>query len=127
MLQGLAANVVLLLHAVFILFAVFGAALAMRWPYIAWLHIPAAVWAVGIELAGAVCPLTFLENHLRAAAGIQGYSGGFIDHYLLPLVYPAGLTPAVQYVLAGVVLAVNLLLYAWLLHRRRARPPRPRG
>lgn len=122
-----AADAVLLLHGAFILFVLGGALLALRWPRAPWLHLPAAAWGVGIELAGAVCPLTYLEVALRERAGQQGYAGGFIDHYLLPLVYPAGLTPAVQYVLAGVVLAVNLLLYAWLLQRRRAQPPRPRG
>jgi hypothetical protein len=85
------------------------------------LHGPAALWAAGIELAGAVCPLTYLENDLRERSGQQGYAGGFVEHYLLPVLYPAGLTPAVQYLLAGVVLGVNLMLYGWLWHRRRAR------
>ena len=108
----------MLLHLAFILFALCGALLALRWPRAAWLHLPAALWAAGIELAGAVCPLTYLEVALRERAGLQGYAGGFVEHYLLPLVYPAGLTPAVQYVLAGIVLGVNLLLYAWLWRRR---------
>lgn len=86
-----------------------------------WLHLPAALWAAGIELAGAVCPLTYLELALRERAGQQGYEGGFIEHYLLPLIYPPGLTPAVQWALAGSVLAANLLLYAWVLHRRASR------
>lgn len=127
MLFRLGADAVLLLHAAFILFVLGGALLMLRWPRVVWLHLPAAAWGIGIELAGAVCPLTYLEVALRERAGQQGYAGGFVEHYLLPLVYPAGLTPAVQYVLAGVVLGVNLLLYGWLLHRRRARPARPRG
>jgi len=118
MLFRLAADAVLLLHLAFILFALCGAALALRWPRIWRIHLPAALWAVGIELMGAVCPLTYLENALRMRAGQQGYAEGFIEHYLLPLIYPAGLTPAVQYVLAGVVLGVNLVLYAWLWLRR---------
>lgn len=118
-----AADAVLLLHLAFILFAVLGAALVLRWPRLAWLHLPAALWAVGIELAGAICPLTHLENALRERAGQQGYAGGFIEHYLLPVIYPAGLTPAVQYLLAGVVLAVNFAAYAWLWRRRRLRRP----
>lgn len=122
-----AADAVLLLHGAFILFVLCGALLALHWPRAPWLHLPAAAWGVGIELAGAVCPLTYLEVALRERAGQQGYSGGFIEHYLLPLLYPAGLTPAVQYVLAGVVLAVNLLLYGWLLRRRAGKPFRPRG
>ncbi|MCE3265178.1 MAG: hypothetical protein K0R43_4257 [Pseudoduganella sp.] len=119
MLPRLAADAVLLLHLLFILFAVLGAALAFRWPRVAWVHLPAAVWAAAIELAGAICPLTYLENDLRLRAGQQGYAGGFVEHYLLPLIYPAGLTPTVQYVLAGAVVVVNLVLYAWLLWRRR--------
>ena len=75
--------------------------------------------AAGIELAGGICPLTYLENDLRAAAGQRGYAGGFVEHYLLPLIYPPGLTPGVQWALAGVVLGVNLILYGWLLWRRR--------
>jgi hypothetical protein len=124
--QGLAANAVLISHAAFILFALFGAALALRWPRVAWLHIPTAVWAVGIELTGAICPLTYLENDLRAAAGMQGYSGGFIEHYLLPLIYPAALTPTLQYLLAGIVLGVNLMLYGWVLRRHRRSASRAR-
>lgn len=116
-----AADAVLLLHLAFILFALFGAILALRWPRVVWLHLPAALWATGIELAGAVCPLTYLENDLRLRAGQLGYAGGFIEHYLLPVIYPAGLAPAIQYVLAGIVLGVNLVLYGWLWSRRGAR------
>lgn len=120
MLLRIAADAVLLLHLSFILFALCGATLTLRWPRVAWLHLPAALWAAGIELAGAVCPLTYLENSLRPRAGQQGYADGFIEHYLLPVLYPSGLTPAVQYALAGIVLGVNLLLYAWLWLRSRA-------
>jgi len=122
MLCRFAADAVLLLHLAFILFALFGATLALRWPRLVRVHLPAAVWAIGIELTGAICPLTYLENDLRVRAGQQGYAEGFIEHYLLPVLYPAGLTPAVQYILAGIVLGVNLLMYAWLwLHRDRQR------
>jgi len=118
MLLRLAADAVLLLHLAFILFALFGAALALRWPRIVRLHVPAALWAAGIELTGAICPLTYLENDLRVRAGQQGYADGFVEHYLLPVLYPVGLTPAVQYMLAGIVLGVNLLLYTLLWLRR---------
>lgn len=121
MLFRFAADAVLLLHLSFILFAVLGALLALRWPRVAWVHLPAALWATGIEIIGAVCPLTYLENDLRAHAGQQGYAGGFIEHYLLSLVYPAGLPPAIQYGLAGIALGANLLLYAWLWSTRRRR------
>ncbi len=118
MLLRLAADAVLLLHLAFILFALFGAVLALRWPRIVRLHVPAALWAAGIELTGAICPLTYLENDLRVRAGQQGYADGFVEHYLLPVLYPVGLTPAVQYMLAGIVLGVNLLLYTLLWLRR---------
>jgi hypothetical protein len=118
MLLRLAADAVLLLHLAFILFALFGAVLALRWPRIVRLHVPAALWAAGIELTGAICPLTYLENDLRVRAGQQGYADGFVEHYLLPVLYPVGLTPAVQYILAGIVLGVNLLLYTSLWLRR---------
>ncbi|MGW8390103.1 DUF2784 domain-containing protein [Pseudoduganella sp. HUAS MS19] len=121
MLFRLAADAVLLLHLAFILFALLGAVLALRWPRLVRIHLPAALWAIGIELMGAICPLTYLENDLRVRAGQQGYADGFIEHYLLPVLYPAGLTPTLQYILAGIVLGVNLLLYAWLwLRHRRA-------
>jgi len=118
MLIRLAADAVLLLHLGFVLFAVFGAALALRWRWMPWLHLPAVAWAIYIELAGSICPLTTLENTLLQGAGESGYSGSFIDHYLLPLLYPPGLTAATQYVLAAVVAVVNLLLYGWLVWRR---------
>lgn len=111
------------MHGAFILFALGGAVLTLRWPRAVWLHLPAAVWAAGIAVSGAVCPLTHLEVALRERAGQQGYAGGFVEHYLLPLIYPPGLTPALQWVLAAFVLAVNLLLYGWL-RRRRAKGPR---
>ena len=121
-----AADAILLLHLAFVCFAVGGAVLALRWRWMPWLHVPAVAWAIYVELAGRVCPLTTLENTLLRRAGKEGYSGSFLDHYLIPLLYPAGLTPATQYVLAGVVAAVNLLLYGWLMIRR-GRTSRPSG
>jgi hypothetical protein len=116
----LAADAVLLLHLGFIAFVLLGGLLALRWPRAAWVHLPAAAWGVWIELSGALCPLTPLENRLRAAAGQAGYEGGFIEHYLLALIYPAGLTREVQWVLAALVVATNLAIYAWVWRRRRA-------
>lgn len=127
MIYRLAADAVLLAHLGFVLFAVFGALLAARRRWIIWLHVPAAAWAAAIELAGAVCPLTYLENNLRARAGQRGYAGGFVEHYLLPLLYPSGLAPSVQWVLAGIVLGMNLVLYAWIVRRGAGKSPRRRG
>lgn len=111
----LAADAVLLLHLLFILFVLFGALLAIRWRWVVLLHLPAAAWGFLVELNGWICPLTPWENALRARAAEPGYSAGFIEHYLLPVIYPAGLTHEIQLLLAGVVVALNLLLYGWPL------------
>ena len=121
MIHRLAADAVLLLHLGFILFVLLGGLLALRWRRAPLLHLPAVAWGVYIELSGGLCPLTPLENRLRIAAGEAGYTGGFIEHYLLTLIYPAGLTPQIQYVLAAVVVGVNGLAYAWVWRRRRRR------
>lgn len=108
----LLADLVLFLHAVFIVFVLFGGLLVLRWRAVAWIHLPCAAWGILIELFGWICPLTPLENYLRSAGGSTSYQAGFIEHYLAPLVYPAGLTPGIQYLLAAIVLLVNLLIYA---------------
>ncbi|WP_432258608.1 DUF2784 domain-containing protein [Cupriavidus sp. TMH.W2] len=113
------ADLVVIVHGLFIVFVVAGGLLVLRWPRVAWLHLPAAAWGVLIEWSGWICPLTPLENTLRQAAGQAGYSGGFVERYLLPLIYPAGLTPAVQLWLGLVVLAVNVAVYALWWRRRR--------
>ncbi|SOY52958.1 DUF2784 domain-containing protein [Cupriavidus taiwanensis] len=113
------ADLVVVAHALFIVFVVAGGLLVLRWRRAAWVHLPAAVWGVLIEWAGGICPLTPLENSLRQAAGQAGYSGGFVERYLLPLIYPAGLTPTVQLWLGLVVLVVNVAIYALWWHRRR--------
>jgi hypothetical protein len=120
MAASLAADAVLMLHGVFILFVVAGGLLALRWPAAAALHIPCAAWGAYIEFSGGICPLTPLEQRLRTLAGEAGYSGGFIEHYLLPLIYPAGLTPTVQVLLGSGVILVNLAVYALVLRRRGA-------
>ncbi|MGH8802200.1 MAG: DUF2784 domain-containing protein [Casimicrobiaceae bacterium] len=114
-----AAGGILVLHLAFIAFVVLGAALAWRWRWMVWLHLPAAAWGTWVELAGVVCPLTAVENALLAKAGAAGYREGFVAHYLLAAIYPAGLTRDVQYVLAAFVVAVNLALYSRLLRRRK--------
>lgn len=121
----LAANLVLLLHLAFILFLVFGGFLVLRWRWMAWFHIPAAVWGALIEFAGWICPLTPLENHLREASGHAGYSGGFVEYYIVPIVYPTELTRETQMILGGLVVLVNMCAYALLLARckRASRSP----
>ncbi len=119
----LAADAVLLLHLAFILFAAFGALLAARWRWSVAVQLPAAAWGVVVELSGGNCPLTSLENYLRFEAGQSGYAGSFVEHYLLAIIYPAGLTPAIQSALGGAVLVVNVAIYGWLFRRRRRRGP----
>jgi hypothetical protein len=116
------AAAVLLLHLGFILFVVAGAALVARRRRLLPLHLAAVAWGIVVEVTGAACPLTALENRLRLLAGAAGYAGGFLDHYLLALLYPAGLTRDMQWMLAAAVLALNAVLYASILHRHRSGP-----
>jgi len=116
-LSRLLANAVVAFHGLFILFVVLGGFLAWRWRWVAALHIPCALWGILIEYRGGICPLTPLENSLRARAGQQGYSGGFVEHYVLPVIYPKGLTAGVQVALGTLVLTVNLFAYSLLIRR----------
>ena len=118
MVNRLLADGIVVLHFLFIAFVVLGGVVVPRSPRRAWLHLPAACWGATIELSGWICPLTPLENRFRQAAGEAGYAGGFIDHCLLPILYPAGLTREIQYGLAAVVIVVNLAVYGGLLRRR---------
>lgn len=112
------ADLVLVVHLAFVLFVVLGGLLVLKWPPLAWLHVPAAVWGVLIEYKGWICPLTPLENSFRARGGGAGYSGGFIEHYMQPLLYPAGLTRGTQIVLGSLALLVNLTAYGVVIARR---------
>jgi len=112
------ADLVRVVHLAFVLFVVLGGLLVLKWPRLAWLHVPAAVWGVLIEYKGWICPLTPLENSFRARGGGAGYSGGFIEHYIQPLLYPAGLTRGTQIVLGSLALLVNLTAYGVVIARR---------
>jgi len=117
-----AADGVLLLHLSFILFALFGGALAARWRWMPLVHLPVASWAFFVEITGRICPLTYLENDLRLRAGQSGYTESFIEHYLLDVIYPSGLTREVQIVLAATVVVVNIAIYVWsVIHRSTQR------
>jgi hypothetical protein len=118
-LYRLLADAVVVVHFGFVLFVVFGGLLALRWPRVLWLHAPAAVWGALIEFAGWICPLTPLENELRRRGGEAGYAGGFIEHYVLPVLYPAELTRATQLVLGALVIAINAAVYAIVIGRGR--------
>jgi hypothetical protein len=117
----LLADATVVLHLGFVLFVVFGGLLVARWPWVAWLHLPAAGWGVWVELAGWTCPLTPLENWLRQRGGGPTYASPFVEHYVLPVLYPASLTRELQCVLGGLALAVNAAVYAAVLRRRRRR------
>lgn len=114
------ADGVLVTHFLFVLFVVVGGLLVLRWPRLAWIHLPAAAWGVAIEFFGWMCPLTPLENELRARAGQAVYEGDFVARYLMPVIYPEGLTREVQFVLGAFALVLNLAIYAVVLRRRRA-------
>lgn len=126
MIYDILADAVLVIHLGFVVYVVAGALMAYRWPRTAWIHLPALAWGVWIELSGGICPLTPLENHLRRLGGGGGYEGGFLWHYLGPVLYPAGLTRTTQVVLGLTALAWNVLLYAMLLVRLRRMRSRDR-
>ncbi|MNF34434.1 hypothetical protein D3C84_152760 [compost metagenome] len=119
MLWGLVADAILVVHLGFVLFGLLGGLLVLWKRGILLLQLPTAAWAIFVELTGRGCPLTGWEQQLRLRAGEAGYSVGFVEHYLLPLLYPDWLTLPVQYVLAAFVLLVNLAVYGWVWRRRR--------
>ncbi len=122
MLDRALADLVVVFHFVFILFAAAGGLLAVRYRWLPFVHVPAVVWGVYIELSGGVCPLTPLEITLRRAAGASGYSGGFVEHYVVPVIYPAALSDSLQLVLAGLLVLANLGAYSLVLrHELRRR------
>ena len=121
MLYSILADIVVAIHFLFILFVALGALFVLKWPWVMYLHLPAAAWGALIMFAGWICPLTPLENRLRISAGEAGYSGGFIDQYLMPVIYPAGLTREMQIWLGLAVILLNVLVYGLVFIRRRKR------
>lgn len=119
MIYSILADAVVLIHFLFIVFVVIGGLLAgwnLKWIFV---HLPAAAWAATIELRGWICPLTPLENLLREKAGQAGYATGFIEHYLVPIIYPAALTPQIQHFLGAAVILINAVVYFLVLRARR--------
>jgi hypothetical protein len=119
MFYELLADIVLGIHFLFVVFAILGALLVIRWPKVAWGHLPVVVWAAWIEFSGRICPLTPLENGLRIRGGGAGYAGDFVGHYLLGLIYPDGLTRQVQIILGALVLGINMVLYGYVFFWRK--------
>ena len=119
MTERILADVLVLLHLAFIVFVLAGGLWVVYRRWMAWLHLPAVIWAVLLEFNGWICPLTPLENHFRRLAGQEGYAGGFVEHYLIPLIYPQSLTEVVQIILGLIVLLVNGVVYAWVISRAR--------
>jgi len=117
MFYTLTADAIVVLHLAFVIFVVAGGLLVFRWRRVALLHLPAVVWAVLLEFRGWLCPLTPLELKLRASGGQAGYGGGFIEHYILPVLYPAELDKVMQIEIGSLVIAVNIAVYGWLLWR----------
>jgi len=115
------ADVIVMVHVGFVAFVVLGGLLVLRWRRLMWLHIPAAVWGAVVEIAAWICPLTPLEIELRRMGGEVGYAGGFVEHYIVPILYPAELTRTTQIVLGILVLAINLVIYCYVFSRSRKR------
>jgi hypothetical protein len=118
----LLADLTVVLHMAFVLFVLLGGFLVLRRPAVAWLHVPAAVWGIWVEFAGWICPLTPLENWLRARAGGAVYDSSFVERYIVPTLYPDQLTRELQFFLGAVVVAVNAAIYVAVLAKRKARP-----
>ena len=112
------ADATVAVHLAFVLFVVLGGLLVLRRPWIAWLHLPAAIWGAWIEFAGWICPLTPFENWLRRRGGGAGYSAGFVEQYLLPVLYPAALTRELQWALGAIVIVINAAVYVIIFRNR---------
>ncbi|HVE48649.1 MAG TPA: DUF2784 domain-containing protein [Casimicrobiaceae bacterium] len=124
MIPRIAADVVLVVHLGFVVFVVLGGFLLLRDLRYAWAHLPAAIWAAYVELTAGICPLTPLENALRVRAGLSGYRGGFIEHYLMPILYPPGLDAFGQRAIGAFVILLNVAVYAFALWQWRERHSR---
>lgn len=119
MLWSLLADALVVVHFGFTLFVIFGGFLAWRWRWVSYVHAPALAWGLWVEVSSSICPLTPLENYLRQRGGASGYAGGFLAHYLAGVLYPAGLTAHIQWVLAGILIILNAIAYHGLLRRYR--------
>lgn len=115
------ADLLVIVHLMFIIFVLFGGLLLIWRGSLIFIHLPAAIWAALISFKGGICPLTPLENHLRGVAGSAGYEQGFVEHYLIPIVYPGNLTPNIQFLLGMLVVLINLGIYGWVYYKHMAK------
>ncbi len=113
------ADTIVIIHFLFIIFVITGGLLVILWPKMAFVHIPAAIWGAAVEIFGWICPLTPMENRFRDLAGETAYSGDFIGRHVLPVIYPENLTAEIQYILGGLVITVNVMIYFIVIRRRR--------
>src|SRR3954463_7527752 len=120
MLYRIGADAVVIFHFCFVAFVITGGLLVLRWRRVMWAHLPAVAWGVFIEFSHGLCPLTPLENHLRELGGASAYEGGFVDHYIMPVLYPEGLTPRMQVALGSMILGINLTCYCFIIYRHFA-------
>lgn len=123
MLYRFLADLLVVIHLLFILFALFGGLLVLRYRWMLYIHLPAAAWGVLVELMHWICPLTKIENNLRNLAGDSGYADSFVEQYLIPVIYPQSLTFDMQLYLGAMVLAINLIIYSVVIvkHRNKCR------
>ena len=105
------ADFVLVVHTLFVIFVIFGGLIVLKWHKVMWVHIPCAIWGALIEFFGWICPLTYLENYLLKIGNGNYYEGGFIQHYLVPIIYPSELTTGIQILLGVIVIVMNLIIY----------------
>ncbi|MCZ6829290.1 MAG: DUF2784 domain-containing protein [Gammaproteobacteria bacterium] len=118
MLYRLTADGLVMVHMGFVAFVVLGGLLVLRWPRLVWVHLPIAIWGAAIEFFGIICPLTPLENYFRRLAGVAEYHTSFVEHYVLPILYPAQLTRGLQIALGILVVAINGAVYGWIYLRK---------
>jgi hypothetical protein len=117
MLDRYLADAIVVVHLMFVMYAVFGGVLVLKWKYTVYSHIPALLWGIVVEVNGWICPLTPLENELRTRAGAVGYKGGFVEHYFLPVLYPDNLTRSDQWTLAAFLIFVNVVIYVFVIRK----------
>ena len=119
MISLLLSELLVLVHFAFVLFVVFGGMFTLKWRWMVWVHLPAVLWGVIVEVTGWVCPLTILENNFRLQAGQQGYGGDFLAHYLMPVLYPPGLDLNLQLLMAGTAILINIVIYSYVFKKTR--------